>query len=110
MTEIYKTLFFGTVIGVMLYPVYAFCRIYGVYRLLGSRVKHLGFFWFCVQFQNPPLAKGMPGYVDYSDALPDNLKIRVVAIRRHLRSITILIVYWIVGVLCFGWLTSRFGG
>lgn len=28
-------------------------RVYSLYKLLGARVMHIGYYWFSFQFQNP---------------------------------------------------------
>lgn len=49
-------------------------QAYIAYKLLGGRVEKLRFLWFSFQFQLPEFSKGMAMYVDYFDALPNELK------------------------------------
>jgi hypothetical protein len=101
-----KILLWVTVVMFMLYPLYFYWKIYGVYRALGNRTKELGFFWFSFQFQHPVVSRGMKSYLNYYDALPDDLKARVDAVRRQLRSHVASLGVWILFVVAFAFLVS----
>ena len=69
---------------------------YSVYRLLGDRAGNTGYYWFSFQFQTPDLAKLLPGYVDYFDALPNDLAAQVLVARRRMRVTHVLLVSSII--------------
>jgi hypothetical protein len=77
-------------------------KSYSAYKLLGDRVSRLGYYWFSAQFQLGSLAQGMPGYVDYLDTLPPDLKMRVLALRKQMLRSVWMLALWIVFVILFG--------
>jgi hypothetical protein len=105
MSEIYRIVFLGTVAVLMLYAPFVYWKIYSVYKALGEKAKHLGFFWFSFQFQMPIFAKGMPNYLDL-DSFPDSLRIQISRAQRQLRFTRTIASVWLVLVLAFGAVTA----
>jgi hypothetical protein len=99
------------IVGAWVFAIFVYWRIYVAFRLLDRRVKELGFAWFSFQFQLPSFAKGMPGYVDYFDSLPEELKKRVTAIRREINVARLIVVLWtlllILGAVATKWPGAR---
>jgi hypothetical protein len=102
LSVIYVCLLFATVPIVFILGAVFHWKTYAAYKLLGDRVSRLGYYWFSAQFQLGSLAQGMPGYVDYLDSLPPDLKTRVLTIRKQaLRSVW-MSAFWIAFVILFG--------
>jgi hypothetical protein len=93
------------------YVAFFYWRVYIAYKLLGGRVEKLGFLWFSFQFQFPEFSKGMAMYVDYFDALPNELKGRIIAIRREINIARLVVVagllFLIFSGLIFKYLRAR---
>lgn len=106
LTKIYLLLFFSIPLIVVLAGSFCMWKAFGVYKILGDRVKNVGFLWFYFLLQSPYTARQMPGYVDHFDSLPEHLKARVRFARHQIRYGTASIFLWIVFVLSFGALAA----
>jgi hypothetical protein len=95
-------------------------RVYSIYRLLGERWSEieqqllqerrqlqpvrrvsipkpagdLSYYWFSFQFQNPELAKQLPGYVDLFCSLPQDMAAQVSIVRRDMRRAELIVACW----------------
>jgi hypothetical protein len=112
MTETGATILFAALLAsAPCYAAFVYWRTYIAYKLLGDRVEKLGFLWFSFQFQLPEFSKGMAMYVDYFDALPNELKGRTIAIRREINIARLIVVagllFLIFSGLIFKYLKAR---
>src|SRR5262245_21582958 len=105
-TTTYLFLLFATIPIGLIFGVICQWKTYTAYELLGDRVRRLGFQWFAFQFQLGSFARGMPGYVDYMDSLPSDLKTRILALRRQMQQSLSALALWIVFVFLFGALSA----
>jgi hypothetical protein len=77
-----------------------------IYKLLGERVRGVGFLWFYFQLQGSYVAKRYPGHVDHFESLPADLKARVAVARRQIGYGMVGVVLWVIFVFSFGALAA----
>jgi hypothetical protein len=101
---ILEAVFAMTSVGVgVCYPLYAYWKIYQLYKLCGERVQKIGFFWFVFQVQSP----GFGGGKKMLEALPEELQRLAASIRDRQHKISVAIVRWIVFLIVLGYLVTR---
>jgi hypothetical protein len=109
LTNIYLWLFF---LGIPLFLTVAgsLCnwKAFIIYKMLGDRVKNIGFYRFNVILQNPYVATHFFGEEDFFESLPDDLKTSVLGARRQIRYGIASIILWIIFVLSFGAVVAHF--
>ena len=97
-------LFVGLLISATCYVAFVYWRVYIAYKLLGGRVEKLGFLWFSFQFQVPEFSKGMGMYIDYFDALPNELRGQIIAIRREINIARLIVVLGLLLLIFSGFI------
>jgi hypothetical protein len=100
---ILKVVFAMTAVGVGCYPLYAYWKIYQLYKLAGERVEKIGFFWFAFRVQSP----GFGGGVEMLEALPRDLQRLATSVRDRQRKFSVAIVLWIAFLILLGTLVTR---
>lgn len=79
--------------------VYYHWQTYTMYKLVQARIGRISYYWFSFQFQSEWLARQLPGYRNYAEALPDEIKARFTQARRKTARSVAVIFFWFLCVV-----------